>query len=87
MDVLKDLLYGKLHRRDDANARYDEILQCITESEKELSELLGDKGEKIFGAYRDSVYALMRLQEEDAFAEGFLLGARVLIEVTKGGTT
>ena len=80
-------MYGKLYRRDDANARYDEILQCITESEKALAELLGDKGEKIFGAYRDSAHALMRLQEEDTFAEGFLLGARVLIEVTKGEAT
>lgn len=49
--------------------------------DKELSELLGDKGKEIFEKFKDCYSEALNMEQRDRYVSGFMLGGRLVAEI------
>jgi len=81
--ILEELYHGNINPMDKQYHRgtqYDEALQCMCKNEDKLESMLEGKELETFEKYKDCKEEVEQFNEEDAFVNGFRLGARIVIE-------
>ena len=93
MTVLEDLWYGNVDPHEEIlteNKRYKHLLSLMGRNRDELSETLTDKQLETLEKYDDAINEMHAVAEVEAFAYGFRLGVRLMIEsygdLVKDGT-
>ena len=89
MNILEDLWFGNISpwerpfKKDGACA---ELLALVIRHQEDLRSRLNDEEKEIFEKYTDCTTEMHDLTEREAFVKGFVLGAKIIIEVmTTGG--
>ena len=89
MSVLEEFWYGNLDPAEydaNANKEYKEILQLISRNEEKLLATMNDEQKELFSRYTDCVREHQAMAECLLFQNSFRLGARMMVEVMRGGT-
>ena len=84
MGILEEMWYGNIspsERDFKRGSRYSELLGCIVRHEEDLQKRLNDEEKKIFKKFTECTNEMYGIAEREAFARGFTLGARIIIEV------
>ena len=84
MKILEELWYGNIlpHERDVvSNSRLERLCRLIIRNEEELDPLLSEKAKEVFEKLKENQADRTRLNEYEAFAYGFRLGAKIMLEV------
>ena len=84
MFVLEDLWMGRIDpvaRNFRENSEYHKLLKELCELSNQISDELSPEGKKVFVHHNDVQHLLNGISEQDAFIEGFRLGARMLLDV------
>lgn len=87
MTTLEDLYYGNIipHERSiKRGSSYSEVLGYVVRHEEDLKATLNEQQKEIFGKLKDCQNELLGLTERDAFRDGFILSARIIVEVMDG---
>ena len=88
MKILEELWYGNIlpHEWDAApKNRLERLGRLIVRNEEELDPLLSEKAKEVFEKLMENQADRTRLTECEAFAYGFRLGAKVMLEVMDDG--
>ena len=84
MFVLEDLWMGRVDpsaRNFHENSEYHKLLKELCNLSSQISEELSPEGKKVFQHHEDVQNLLIGIGEQDAFIDGFRLGARLLLDV------
>ena len=84
MSIIEDLWYGNIspcERDIKRSSEYADVLKRIVQHEAELHARLNDEEKEILERFVDCSNEICSLSEREAFARGFVLGARIIIEV------
>ena len=84
MTTLEDLYYGNISPCDrdfKKGSKYSELLGYIVRHEEDLQKRLNDEEKEIFEKFTECTNEMYGIAEREAFARGFVLGARIIIEV------
>ena len=84
MNIIEELWYGNIapcERDFKKDSVYSELLGYIVKHENDLRRLLNDEGKEIFEKYIECTNEMYGISEREAFAGGFTLGARIMIEI------
>lgn len=87
MTTLEDLYYGNIsphERYIKRGTRADKLLKLICRNEEELNFTLTEKQKETFEKFKDSKNELSCITEQEAFSAGFILAARIMVEVMQG---
>ena len=83
MTLLEDLWYGNVNPHEailTENKRYKHLLSLMGRNRDELTETLTDKQLETLEKYDEAMNEMHSLTEVEAFAHGFRLGIRLIIE-------
>ena len=86
MNTLYELWYGNLDHRDKSIRRgspYDNALKLVAANQEALTETLSEAQMKLFMRYEEVSNEFVDLREREAFAQGFCLAAKIMIDVMK----
>lgn len=84
MSVLEDLWYGNIapwEREIKRSSEYSDVLERIVQHEKELNARLNDEEKEILEKFMNCTNEMCCISEREMFAQGFMLGAKLIIEV------
>lgn len=84
MYILEDLYYGNLFPHEKVSKLDDEmkeLLGLLNKNEEKLTATLSDEQKETFEKYKDCNQEISEICEQNAFLNGFRLGARIIIEV------
>ena len=87
MTTLEDLYYGNIsphERYIKRGTRVDKLVKLICKNEEELNAGLTEKQKETFEKFKDCTSELSCLTEREAFSSGFILAARIMVEVMQG---
>ena len=87
MNILEDLYYGNVSPCDrdvKRGSKIDKLQTLVCQYEVELNETLTDKQKEIFEKFKEAYSELYCCFERDMFAQGFIIAAKIMIEVFKG---
>ena len=90
MTTLEDLYYGNIIPQEHSFKRgsaYSKVLGYIVRHQDDLQTTLTGQQKEIFEKLTDCESELCGMNERQAFAEGFKLAARLLIEVMQDTRT
>ena len=84
MSVLEDLWYGNIspcERDVKRRSDYADVLERIVQYEKELHARLNDEEKEILEKFVNYTNEMCCISEREMFVQGFMLGAKLIIEV------
>ena len=84
MFVLEDLWRGRVTpcaRNFHENSEYSKLLNEMTNLSQKIAAELGPEGRMAFEHHEDLQNLIIGIGEQDAFIDGFRLGARLLLDV------
>ena len=84
MSVLEDLWYGNIapwEREIKRSSEYSDVLERIVQIEADLHARLNDEEKEILEKFVDCSNEMCCISEREMFVQGFLLGAKLIIEV------
>ena len=87
MTTLEDLYYGNIsphERYIKQGTRVDKLVKLICKNEDALNATLTEQQKETFEKFQDAQRELSLLTERDAFRSGFILAARIMVEVMEG---
>ena len=89
MNILEEFWYGNIEPTEydtSSGKEYKELLQLISRNEEKLLATMNDKQKELFSRYTDCVREHQAMAECLLFQNSFRLGARMMVEVMRGGT-
>ena len=84
MNIIEELWYGNIspcERDFKKGSNYSELLGYIVRHEENLKKRLNDEEKEILEKFTECTNEMYGIAERAAFARGFVLGARIIIEV------
>ena len=84
MTILEQIWYEEIHPAEiikEPNAKYSELAEIMGDSEIKLLHLLTDEGKELFHKYADSRTELNDMDECDIYINGFITGAKLMLEI------
>lgn len=84
MNIIEELWYGNIspcERDFKKGSKYSELLGYIVRHEEDLKKRLNDEEIEILEKFTECTNEMYGIAERKAFARGFVLGARIIIEV------
>lgn len=84
MKILEELWYGNIslcERDFKKGSKYAELLEYIVRHDEDLRKRLNNEEKEIFGKFSECTDEMYGIAEREAFARGFVPGARIIIEV------
>ena len=87
MTTLEDLYYGNISPNDKAikrGSRMDRTVKLLCKNEDNLAETLTEQQKETFEKFKDCQRELCDLTARQAFTDGFILAARIMVEVMEG---
>ena len=87
MKTLEDLYYGNINpcERDmKRGSRMDKVVKFICINEERLMSTLTEQQKETFDKFRDCQSELCDITARQAFADGFILATRIMVEVMDG---
>ena len=84
MGIFEELWYGNIspcERDFKKDSTYSELLGYIVRHEEDLQKRLNDEEKKILKKFIECTNEMYGIAEREAFVRGFMLGARIIIEV------
>ena len=84
MNIIEELWYGNIspcERDFKKGSKYSELLGYIVRHEEDLQKRLNDEEKEILEKFTECTKEMYGSAEREAFARGFVLGARIIIEV------
>ena len=90
MTTLEDLYYGNINPHEryiKRGTRVDKLVKLICKNEEELNSGLTEKQKETFEKFKDCQSELCDITARQAFADGFILAARIMVEVMDGMET
>lgn len=84
MGILEELWYGNIspcERDFKKGSKYSELLGYIVRHEEDLQKRLNDEEKEILEKFTEYTNEMYGIAEREAFASGFVFGARIIIEV------
>ncbi len=81
-DIIKELWYGNINpaeRRVKKNSEYGRELHKLTELTDAFRAALSEEGKEQFETLSDTIWHMAAIAEEEAFAQGFRLGAQITL--------
>lgn len=86
MSIINDLWRGEIspqERRKVPEPDYRKLVSRICEAQDKLTKEMSEEARAQFNAYEDLVNEEQYLCLEETFAEGFRLGARLILDVMR----
>ena len=90
MTTLEDLYYGNISpcERDMwRGSRMDKLVKLICKNEESLMSSLTEQQKEIFDKFKDCQSEICDITARQAFADGFILATRIMVEVMDGMKT
>ena len=90
MTTLEDLYYGNIspwERDIKRGTRMDKLVKLICKNEESLMSILTEQQKETFERFKDCQSEICDLTARQAFADGFILAARIMVEVMDGMET
>ena len=87
MSILEDLYYGNVSPCDrdvKRGSKVDELQTLVCQYEVELNETLTQKQKETLEKFKEAYSELNCCFERDMFEQGFIIAAKIMIEVFKG---
>ena len=84
MNIIEELWYGNIspcERDFKKGSTYSELLGYIVRHEEDLQKRLNDEEKEILEKFTECMGEMNGISEREAFVRGFVLGARIIIEV------
>lgn len=84
MSIIEDLWYGDIapwEREIKRSSEYADVLERIVQIEADLHARLNDEEKEILEKFVDCSNEMCCISEREMFVQGFLLGAKLIIEV------
>ena len=84
MNILEELWYGNVSSCEmdfKRGSKYSELLSYIVRHEEDLQKRLNDEEKEIFEKFTECTNEMYGIADREAFARGFALGTRIIIEV------
>ena len=84
MNIIEELWYGNIspcERDFKKGSKYSELLGYIVRHEEDLKKRLNDEEIEILEKFTECTNEMYGIAEREAFGRGFILGARIIIEV------
>ncbi len=84
MSILDELWYGNIapcERDFKKGSTYAELLGYIVRHEEALQKRMNDEEKEILEKFTECTNEMYGIAEREAFVRGFVLGARIIIEV------
>ena len=84
MNIIEELWYGNIspcERDFKKGSKYSELLGYIVRHEEDLKKRLNDEEIEILEKFTEYTNEMYGISEREAFVRGFVLGARIIIEV------
>ena len=84
MNIIEELWYGNLspcERDFKRGSTYSELLGYIVRHEEDLQKRLNDEEKETLDKFTECTNEMYGIAEREAFVRGFVLGARIIIEV------
>ena len=84
MNIIEELWYGNISPCEmdfKRGSKYSELLGYIIRHEEDLQKRLNDEGKEILEKFTECMGEMYGIAEREAFVRGFVLGARIIIEV------
>ena len=90
MTTLEDLYYGNIspcERDMKRGLRMDKLVKLIGKKEDSLSSTLTEQQKETFERFKDCQSEICDITARRAFTDGFILAARIMVEVMDGMET
>ena len=87
MTTLEDLYYGNISPNEKAikrGSRMDRTVKLLCKNEDDLAATLTEQQKETFEKFKDCQRELCDLTARQAFADGFILATRIMVEVMEG---
>ena len=84
MNIIEELWYGNISPCEmdfKRGSKYSELLSYIIRHEEDLQKRLNDEEKEILEKFTECTNEMYGIAEREAFVRGFVLGARIIIEV------
>ena len=84
MNIIEELWYGNIspcERDFKKGSKYSELLGYIVRHEEDLKKRLNDEEIEILEKFTECTNEMYGIAERESFARGFVLGAKIIIEV------
>ena len=84
MNIIEELWYGNISPCEmdfKRGSKYSELLSYIVRHEEDLKKRLNDEEKEILEKFTECTNEMYGIAEREAFVRGFVLGARIIIEV------
>ena len=84
MNIIEELWYGNIspcERDFKRGSTYSELLGYIVRHEEDLQKRLNDEEKETLDKFTECTNEMYGIAEREAFERGFVLGARIIIEV------
>ena len=84
MSIIEDLWYGNIapwEREIKRSSEYADVLERIVQIEADLHARLNDEEKELLERFVDCSNELCCISEREMFVQGFMLGAKLIIEV------
>ncbi len=81
---IDDFYYGNIEPQSsnlNQNKHFKKKMNVLSESEKELFDLLKEDEQSLFGSYTDAWSYVNAETNRDSFRNGFRIGAKLIIDV------
>lgn len=90
MTTLENLYFGNINPHErfiKDGTRVDKLVKALSKNEDELNSTLTEKQKEAFEKFKDNTNELSCITESKAFADGFILATRIMVEVMSGMET
>jgi hypothetical protein len=84
MSIIEDLWYGNIspcERDIKRSSEYSDVLERIVQIEADLHARLNDEEKEILERFVNCTNEMCCISEREIFVQGFMLGAKLIIEV------
>ena len=84
MSIIEDLWYGNIapwEREIKRSSEYADVLERIVQIEADLHARLNDEEKEILERFVNCTNEMCCISERETFVQGFMLGAKLIIEV------
>lgn len=84
MSIIEDLWYGNIspcERDIKRSSEYADVLERIVQLEADLHARLNDEEKEILEKFVNCTNEMCCISEREMFVQGFMLGAKLIIEV------
>ena len=82
MSILKELYLGNIVPNErDGSPEYTKALSAVVRSQEAMLATMTEEQKELYNAYHEAETDMRLLSEQETFAEGFTLGAQIMMEV------